>query len=975
MNLKLNETYHGFILQQEKNIQEIKALGRIFLHDKSGARLISLSAEDDNKVFAVNFRTPPVDSTGIPHILEHSALCGSRKFPSKEPFIELAKGSLNTFLNAMTFPDKTMYPVASRNTKDFFNLMDVYLDAVFYPNIYRYPEIFMQEGWHHELDSPEAPVVYRGVVYNEMKGVFSTPEALLFSKIPESLFPDTTYGFESGGDPDVIPELTYERFIDFHKKFYHPSNSYILLYGDGDLDEQLRFLNEQYLSEFDRKAVDSEINLQAPFTEPRELDVSFPVLPGEELRDKTFFSLNFVVDRATNASLALAFTILEYLLLETPAAPLKKTLQDSKLGKDVFGAFERELLQPVFSIVLKNSEEERRERFRSVVMDSLERLVREGIDKRQVEAAINIHEFRLREADFRGLPKGLVYGMAVMNSWLYGGDPFAHLEYEGTLSEVRQSLSSDYFERLIQAHLINNPHQTLLTVKPEAGLAERKQKELEQKLEKFKKSLKGEAVDALIAQTAALRKRQTMLDSAEDLEKIPLLELKDIDPEAEKLPLEESEEHHCRVLFHPLFTGGIAYVNLYFDTTTVPQRDLPYLRLLTDILSKVSTERFSYAELSNQILINTGGIYFDAETFGHKEDDSQYYPKLLVKSKTLVRKIPDLFDLIGEIIGGTRFDEKKRFKEIIQESKSRFEMGIYDRGHYVSAGRLLSYFSPQAAYAETMGGISYFHFLSDLERNFDGKADGVMENLKRVAALVFNRKHLLVSVTASTEDLNAFRDHFPRILERTGDTVNAVNTYAFPNVRKNEGLFTPGKVQYVAKGYNFKKLGFEYRGSLQVLRTIASLDYLWNRVRVQGGAYGSFARFSREGNMYFCSYRDPNLRETLDVYDGAGGYFRAFDAGNREIRKYIIGTVSRLDHPLTPSMKGEAATDRYIRGIAQEDVQRVREEVLATGKKDIHSAADLISLSMDQNFICVLGNEGKIREHSTLFDELVRVFE
>jgi Zn-dependent M16 (insulinase) family peptidase len=975
MKYKVNESYHGFTLRQERKIGEINSLGRMFDHEKSGARLLTLSNDDDNKVFAVTFRTPPGDSTGIPHILEHSALCGSRKFPSKEPFIELAKGSLNTFLNAMTFPDKTMYPVASRNTKDFFNLMDVYLDAVFYPNIYRHPEIFMQEGWHHELDSAEAPVSYKGVVYNEMKGVFSTPEAVLFRKIPESLFPDTAYGFESGGDPEVIPRLSYEQFIDFHRKFYHPSNSYIFLYGNGDVSDQLRFLDEEYLSHFDRRTVDSEIILQKPFPKRRELTVNYPILPSEDKQNKTFFSLNFVVDRATNAELVLAFTILEYLLLETPAAPLKKKLQDAQLGKDVFGAFERDLLQPIFSVVLKNSEEKRRGRFQSVVMDTLEGLVRGGVDKRQVEAAINIHEFKLREADFRGLPKGLVYGMAVMGSWLYGGDPFVQLAYEKTLSRVKRALSDQYFEQLIQGYLIDNPHQTLLTVKPDKALAEKKQKELQHELDTFKQGLNRKEIHALIGQTAALKRRQTTPDSSEDLEKIPLLDLKDIDPQAERLPLEESEVQGCRTLLHPLFTGGIAYVNLFFDTTTVPQEDLPYLTLLTSILTKVSTKRYPYAELSNQILINTGGIHFTAETFGHKDDDARHFPKLLVKSKALVRKLPELCDLIGEIIGGTRFDEQRRFREIIQESKSRFEMAVYDRGHFISAGRLLSYFSPQAAYAEALGGISFFHFMTRLERDFDKKAAEVMENLRRVAGLVFNRKNLMVSVTASTEDVDSFRSHFSRILDRTGGAVKESHSYFFPTGRKNEGLLTPGKVQYVAKGYNFRKLGFHYRGSLQVLRTIASLDYLWNRIRVQGGAYGSFARFSRDGNMYFCSYRDPNLRETLKVYDGAGSYFRSFDAGDREIRKYIIGTISRLDHPLTPSMKGEVADERYIREVTHEDVQRVREEILGTGKRDIRGCADLITRSMDQNNICILGNETKIREHEALFDELVRVFE
>lgn len=973
--MKLEETYHGFRFIGEKEIKEVNVTGRIFLHEKSGARLLYLQNDDDNKVFSISFRTPPKDSTGIPHILEHSALCGSRKFPSKEPFIELAKGSLNTFLNAMTFPDKTMYPVASRNSKDFSNLMDVYLDAVFHPNIYQYPEIFMQEGWHYELESRDIPIAYKGVVYNEMKGLFSTPESVLFRKILESLFPDTAYGHESGGDPEVIPNLTYEQFISFHRRHYHPSNSYIVFYGDGDLLEHLRVLHEGYLQDFEKIPVDSEIALQPPFKEPREMESSYPVLPNEETKDKTFLSLNFAVDRATNPEMMLAFTILEYLLLETPAAPLKKALQDAGIGKDVFGAFEKDILQPIFSVVVKNSNSDQRATFKSIVFETLSGLVKNGIDKKQIEAAINIHEFRLRESDFRGLPKGIVYCIAVLGSWLYEGDPFSHLQYEPTLVKVKKALTEEYFENLIQKYLIGNSHQSLVAVVPEKGLTERKVKEVQEELDSYKKGLSDEQIHNLVKQTAELKRRQTTPDSPEDLKKIPLLSLSDIDPESDQLPLEETDQEKVRVLHHPLFTSGIAYVNLFFDTSSVSQEDMPYISLLTSVLTKVSTDRYSYAELSNQILINTGGIHFATETFGHKDDDSLYYPKLLVKSKALVHKLPELGNLVGEILRSSRFDDIKRLREIVQETRSRFEMGIYEKGHFVAAGRLLSYFSLRARYAEMLGGISYFQFLTEIEKNFVAMSDEIMSRLQRVARLVFNRENLLVSVTAEGAHRSAFTKNFPRILDALDSSPKGKEEYSLENTRKNEGLLTPGKVQYVAKGYNFKNLGFQYRGSLQVLRTIASLDYLWNRIRVQGGAYGSFARFSMDGNMYFCSYRDPNLAETLDVYDGAADYFRSFDADEREIRKYVIGTVSRLDHPLTPSMKGEVAAERYIRGIEHEDVQKVRDEILSTGNRDIRECADLIDDSMHQNCHCVLGNEAKIRESSDLFNDLVQVFE
>jgi Zn-dependent M16 (insulinase) family peptidase len=944
------------------------------MHEKSGARLLSLENDDDNKVFSISFRTPPGDNTGIPHIIEHSALCGSRKYPTKEPFIELAKGSLNTFLNAMTFPDKTMYPVASRNKKDFYNLMNVYLDAVFYPNLARYPEIFMQEGWHYELDSPGDPITYKGVVYNEMKGVFSNPEAVLFKNVLESLFPDTTYGYESGGDPDVIPELTLEQFVSFHRKYYHPSNCYIFYYGDGDVAEYLEFLDANYLNDFNGTEINSKIGLQSQFKERREVVATYPILPHEENKDKTYFSLNWVIDRATNPELVLAFTILEYLLLETPAAPLKVALQNAQIGKDVFGQYEGSIMQPLLSVVLKNSNNDEREKFKSIVFETLNNLIEKGIEKKQIEAAINIHEFKLREADFRGFPKGLVYCMTVMGSWLYDGDPFMHLLYERNLIKVKEALKNDYFERLIERYLIQNPHQSLVVIEPEKGLAERMTQRVQEKLERYKEGLNAKQIETIMDKTSQLKKRQTVPDKPEDLEKIPLLSLSDIEPESEKLPIEELGEEGVKILSHPLFTSGIAYVDLIFDTSSVPQQDLPYVSLLTQILARVSTGKYFYADLSNHILIHTGGVRFNTETFSDKDDDSLYYPKLMVRSKSLVSKLPELCSVLGEIMGNTRYDEKKRFREIIQETKSRFEMSLYDRGHFITAGRLLSYFSPSAQYSEMLGGISFFHFLSGLEKEFDKRADDIMQKLREVAQCIFSRSNLMVSVTTASDDLKNFRDNFPRVLGYLSDGEVTGATYSFNNSSKNEGLLTPGKVQYVAKGFNFKKLGFEYSGSLQVLRTIASLDYLWNRIRVQGGAYGSFARFSRDGNMYFCSYRDPNLAETLEVYDQADEYFRTFNTSDREITKYVIGTISKMDHPLTPSMKGEVATERYLQNITPEDVQQLRNEILQTGSRDIRDSADLIMESMKKNYICVLGNERKIRENKALFDSTVNVF-
>jgi Zn-dependent M16 (insulinase) family peptidase len=975
MKLVKDKIYNGFILKRQERIDEINGTGRIYVHGKSGARLCHLECEDDNKVFAIGFRTPPLDSTGAPHILEHSVLCGSRKFPSKEPFVELAKGSLHTFLNAMTFPDKTLYPVASRNEQDLFNLMDVYLDAVFFPNIYNHPEIFMQEGWHHELQSPEAEIDLKGVVYNEMLGAFSTPEEILFRKIQESLFPDTAYRFESGGDPDVIPDLAYENFIAFHERYYHPSNSYLFLYGDIDAERAFRFLDESFLSGFERADIASEVCTQASFKKRRKSTVLYPISSEEETVDKTYFSLNWAVNTATNPDLYMAFGILEHMLLDTPAAPIKMELLKRRIGKDVFGSFDRSILQPTFSVVIKNSNAESEQRFIETVTGTFQELVEGGIDRRLIEASVNISEFKLREADFRGFPKGLVYYMEIMDSWLYERDPFVYLRYEPAVARIRKTMNDGYFESLLRRHILENSHSSLVILSPKKGLEEERRGRTRKKLSVFAAGLDQKKRSDLVMRTEHLKKRQAEPDTEEALGRIPLLGLEDINPEAETLPLEVREEQGTAVLAHSLFTNKITYVNLLFDTGCVPQEYLPYLSLLSGVLAKVSTSRFRYSELSKEINIHTGGIGFDTQVFSHKDDDGVYYPKLVVKARAMTTKLEKLFELVSEIIHNTRYDETDRLLEIVQEAKSRMEIGISEAGHTVSIQRLFSYFSPAGKFTEILSGLSYYKFIAQLEKRFDSMKEEIHRRLAEVASLVFDRKNLLVSVTGSDDDYTEFQRLLPLLAECLGNRAPGRERYEFDYTVKNEGLCTPAKVQFVAKGYNFRRLGYSYSGTLDVLRTIASLDFLWNRVRVQGGAYGSFARFAHNGNLFFCSYRDPCLKETLGVYDEAYRYISAFDPDEREMRKYIIGTIGALDSPLTPSMKGEAAAARYITGIAQDDIQRERDEVLATDKRKIRRTAKMVREAMNAGYICVTGNEQKLRENGDLFSGLVSVFE
>lgn len=975
MPYDVGQIIHGFYLQEKRYVDEIKSESFLFEHKKSGARLLVLLNEDENKVFSIAFRTPPHSSNGLPHILEHSVLNGSRKYPSKEPFVELAKGSLNTFLNAMTYSDKTIYPVASMNDKDFRNLMDVYLDAVFYPNLIKDPMILKQEGWHYELHSPDEEIAIRGVVYNEMKGAFSSPESVLFRKIQESLYPDTPYHYESGGDPAVIPTLTQEEFVSFHQTYYHPSNSYIFLYGKLDLDEQLQYLDHEYLSHFDRKEIDSSIPLQQPFTEPKEMKVEYSISSNEKEEDKTYLSLNFSVGTSTDAERVFALDILEYMLLETPAAPLKKALIEAGLGKDVFGSFDSSIRQPVFSIVVKNSNPKEKERFEQVVWETLRKLAEQGIDPKLIRAAINRKEFALREADTRSYPKGLIYNIQTFQSWLYDEDPITPLQYEEVLNKIKEGADQGYFEKLIETALMNNKHRTLLMLVPKKGLEEETAKKEREKLQAFKSSLSEAELKSLVDETKALIERQMTPDDPEKLAKIPVLSREDVKKEAEIPPTVVKEQNGITILHHPVSTNKIAYVSLYFDLSRIDQSLLPYASLLTGILSSVSTTHYSYEELSNEVNLHTGGFQFATRVYYDHQNVDQFRSEWIVQGKALTDQVPKMFDLMREILFETRYDEGKRMKELLDETKSRMEMSLYDGGHLIAATRLLSYFSPGAKISEETRGIAFYHFVTGLLNEYDRKKEEIAKNLREVAEHLFTRGNLIVSITGEEEEYRKVEEALSTLFTQLREGERSVTPFRFKPDPGNEGLMTAAKVQYVAKGYNYKKLGYSYSGSMQVLRTILSLDYLWNKVRVQGGAYGSLVGIERNGNIYFASYRDPNLKETIQAYDEMVDYVRNFHADEREMTKYILGTISRLDTPLSPSMKGEKADALYLSGLTKEEIQKERDEILSTDVEKIRSFAALLEQVAKNGFICVLGNEEKIRAHETYFRRLVHVLE
>lgn len=958
----------AFELLKEEKIDNLNSTGLILKHKKSGARVVILSNDDDNKVFTIGFRTPPSDSTGVAHILEHSVLCGSKEFPSKDPFVELVKGSLNTFLNAMTYPDKTVYPVASCNDKDFQNLMHVYLDAVFFPNIYTKKEIFLQEGWHYELEKEEDEIIINGVVYNEMKGVFSSPDQQLYRTISKSLFPDTPYGVESGGDPDDIPNLTYEEFLDFHKKYYHPSNSYIYLYGNMDVMEKLEFIDREYLSKFDEEEVDSTISLQKAFGNTKEIKEYYSVSDSGELIDKTYLSYNMVVGDSLDKELYLAFQILEYVLLSSPGAPLKQALIDAGIGKDILSSYDNGTIQPVFSMIAKNTEEEKKEEFIKIINETLEELVKKGIEEKSLLAAINYYEFKYREGDYGSYPKGLMYGLQIFDSWLYDETkPFIHIEADETFELLKKNVGTNYYESLIEKYLLENPHSSIVIIKPKVGLTTEINNELKKTLRDYKETLTKDEIKQLVEETKGLKKFQEEPSTKEELEKIPLLSREDINKEAKPLYNEIKEAYGVKVIHHNINTNGICYLRFLFDVDKVPTELTQYIGLLSSVLGYIDTTKHSFLDLSNEINIHTGGIKTDVNMYGKRGSIDVFSGKFEIITKVLYPNMSYALEFMNEMIHESKISDEKRLLEIISEIKSKLQSRMNANGHSVAVNRALSYFSKGAFFNELVSGIAYYQFIDELEKDFQNKKAVIINNLKLLITCIFRKENFMISCTANDTGYAEFEKFVQPFVNNLEQKPITSKMGPFNPVKLNEGFKTSGKVQYVARTGNFIKAGYQYTGALKVLKLILGYDYLWKNIRVKGGAYGCMCGFTLEGNGYFTSYRDPNLRETNDIYERIYEYIKEFSADERDMTKYVIGTMSGIDTPLNPSAIGYRSLTSYLSNITIEDIQKSRDQVLSATAKDIRELADLVRAVLDANDICVIGNEDKIEENKELF--------
>ena len=958
----------------EHRVEDVQSDGFILRHKKSGARIAILSNNDDNKVFYIGFRTPPEDETGVPHIIEHTTLCGSKKFPVKDPFIELAKGSLNTFLNAMTYPDKTVYPVASCNDQDFKNLMDVYLDAVFNPNITKYEEIFKQEGWHYELTGKDDELKINGVVYNEMKGAYSSPDEVLSSQIYRSLFPDNTYSKDSGGNPEYIPKLTYEAYLDFYHKYYHPSNSYIYLYGDMDVVERLEWLDKEYLSLYDYKKVNSEINKQPAFDEIKNVEAEYSITMDDSQENKTYLSYNRVVGDSLDEMLYQAFDVLDYALVSSPGAPVKQALIDAGIGDDVYGSYDAGILQPVFSFVAKNANASQADEFESIIENTLKEVVKTGINKEALLAGINSSEFKFREADFGQFPKGLLFGLNCLDSWLFDDmKPFIQLECLDTFAKLRRAVDTDYFEKLIQEYLLDNTHGSSVTVKPKRGLGNEREEALAKELSDYKASLSDEEIDKLIEETEHLKKYQEEPSSDEDLRKLPMLTRADMKKEAMPFSNIEDTLSDVKVVRHDIESNGIDYISFLFDAGDFAQSELGYLGFFTNALGLVSTENYSYTDLANATNIYTGGISTGTASHPDIKDRNNFVFKFEVKLKVLEKNLDKALELMEQMLLSSDFTDTKRLGEIVAQIKARLQANLSSSGHLVAAMRSMSSFLRYALYQDELKGIAFYRSICRIEKELFESPESVSDKLAAIAKKLFARNRMLISFTGNSEAYGNAKLSLEKVIAGF-NKMSAIGNQAEVHFNTaKEAFIDASQIQYVAKTGDFICEGYEYTGALRLLRIILSYDYLWINVRVKGGAYGCMNTFLRSGESYFVSYRDPNLSDTLDVYDRIPEYIKSFSPDERDMTKYIIGTFSALDTPMNPEAKGSRSLSAYLEGITYEQIQKERNEILNAQPEDIRRLADLVEAVLKKDSICVIGNENMIKESAGLFENVEKL--
>ena len=987
MSIRIPDTYEVI---SEKRLSDLASDGILLCHKKTKARIALMLNDDENKVFFVGFRTRPEDSTGVAHIIEHTVLCGSDKYPLKDPFVELMKSSLNTYLNAVTYPDKTVYPVASCNDHDFVNLCSIYMDAVFHPNIYKDERIFMQEGWHYELEDNggkslrEANLKINGVVYNEMKGAMGAADEVLWEEMSAALMPDTTYAVNSGGEPTDIPNLTYEDYLDFHRTYYHPSNSYIYLYGNVDAYERLDWMDREYLSHYDYLEVDSRPQLQPLFDKPRDVRKPYSVLEGDPLKGSTYLSWNALTDIKLNPELYVAMDVIDHALCAAPGAVLRKALLDAGICADVDSQIERNMIQNSYAVIARGSDPDKMDLFKDTIRTTLEKVVKDGFDKDTLLAGISGNEFDFLEADFGRTPKGLIYGFRALQSWLYADDrPWDYLQIGDVFKSLKEKVNTNFFEDLVDRYFLKNNHMTYLTLEPVAGLTAEKEEALAKKLEEIKRSLSDEELQRIKNRQTDLQAWQEKEDSEEAKRSVPRLTLADLKHTEDRLPGELKREGDVNVLYHDIQTNGeICYVRFLFDLDHVPAELYPYVGFLQTLLGKVDTSAHDYAALSNEVNIHTGGITVSTGIYPRSErqsgEEGSYVRVLALQLRVFKSKLQKGFDLVKEILTTSEFVNEGRVKEILDETKENMKSGMSFSGHLVAADTALSHLSPAALDRSVLSGLQFFRALEKLDaEGFIGMRlrGKMMKGVTKLAKILFRRQNMLIDLTAPGSCYADFAGCVLPFAEALFTENVAEGSFRPVPEKKNEAYIDPGQVQYVCRAGNFLQKGLPYTGALRVLRMILSTDYLWSNVRVKGGAYGCSVAFNRSGNSYFYSYRDPNLSATIDVYKKAVDYVKNLDLDEVALTGYIIAAFGALDTPLTPSSKGAAALDHYLAGVSYEELQKNRDEMLAVTNESLRELAKYLEAILESDELVVVGGAEKIEAEKKLFDSVEKLFQ
>ncbi len=966
----------AYRLEYEEYVPDCKGQGMVFRHIKSGARVCVISNDDENKVFMISFRTNPTDDTGVPHITEHSVLCGSDKFPPKDPFMELAKGSLNTFLNAFTYPDKTCYPVASCNDKDFNNLMDVYMDAVLHPNIYKHEEIFKQEGWHYEIASKDEPVTINGVVYSEMKGAFSNAEDRLERSVFSALYPDNTYGVESGGDPKSIPDLTYRQFLDFHSRFYHPTNSYIYIYGNMDVEDRLEWLDEAYLKDFDVQPVDSEVKTQQPIG-TKEIHSFYPLGEDAPEEDAGFLAWAFMFSNYDDTLKNAAMSVLTDVLFNVSGAPVKEALVKAGIGKDVSSYLSTYLKQPMVMTLVRNTDAGKLSEMKKVILDTLKKIADEGINRNSLLAAINGSEFQYCEADFGGFPKGLEYGVIALSTWLYNDrDAFTRLHQTEVFPQLRELIEKGYYEDLIRDYMLNADSQVFSSIAPKKGMGAEEEKKLADRLAAMKAAMSDEEIEKLVADTIALKTYQSEGSTPEELATLPLLERKDLKREFTPYINEETEIAGIPTLFHETDTNGIVYLKLLFNSSMLKEDEIFYASLGMGLMGDMDTADHSYLELNNQINIHTGGIGNDMSGYNvmtSGNEPEKYKAYVSIGGKVLSHSFAKLTELMAEEMLRTDYSSITRVRELLAERISRSRYSLSASGHATALHRAGSYISSSERVFDISAGYSAYKSVCRLAEMSDDELKKEIEKAESIVKKLLVKKAMMVDITCTRELLESSRDEIGKLIGLLPEGEKPASTFGitFDDDLKNEGFKSSGEVNYVAAVGRFSDNSNKNIAMLTLLRLILSREYLYNKLRVLGGAYGCGFNFSDlRGIGSFYSYRDPHVKETLDVYRAAADYVENFDVDEREMTKYVIGTMGKIDQPLSPADKGSRSLGAYLSEMDPAQRQEIRNYILDATCEDIRKAAASIREIVNTGAVCAVGCESAINSNKDMFKEV-----